>query len=228
MFQAVLFELEGVLADTRNFRQRALQETFAHDGVLIPDSVDGVCAGLPVRSAVVAAFRSAGIDADETAVDLMTLRVERQFAEHLAHGFVLREGSRELIAHLAGRVRLGLVTRASRNEADAMLSLAGLEFAFECVVTGDHVASCKPSPEPYLAALRVMSRLRPLAAGYVLALEDGPTGIQSARGAGVRCLAVGALPAHHAMQAEGLLPTLRGHTLVTIEDTVLRPEERIA
>jgi beta-phosphoglucomutase-like phosphatase (HAD superfamily) len=73
-----------------------------------------------------------------------------------------------------------------------------------------------------------MSRLRPVSAGSVLALEDGSSGIRSARAAGLRCLAVGALPAHCAMQAEGLLPTLRGHTLATLEEIVLRPEERIA
>ena len=79
-----------------------------------------------------------------------------------------------------------------------------------------------------MTALRAMSRLRPLRASHALALEDGPIGIRSARAAGVRCLAVGALPAHRAMQAEGLLPTLRGHTLATLGDVVLRPEERIA
>jgi beta-phosphoglucomutase-like phosphatase (HAD superfamily) len=73
-----------------------------------------------------------------------------------------------------------------------------------------------------------MSRLRTLQSAHALALEDGPIGIRSARAAGVRCLAVGALPAHRAMQAEGLLPTLRGHTLGSLEGVVLRPEERIA
>ena len=228
MFQAVLFELEGVLADTRTFRQRALQETFAQDGVRISDSDYETYADLPVRGAVTAVFRAAGIDADATAVDLGTLRAERRFAEYLSLGFAMMDGARELVAHLAGRTRLGIVTRANRREAEAILSLSGLEFAFECVVSTDHVESLKPSAEPYELALRTMSRLRSLHAAHALALEDGPIGIRSARAAGLRCLAVGALPAHRAMQAEGLLPTLRGHTLTTLEGIVLRPEERIA
>ena len=228
MFQAVLFEIEGVLADTRTFRQRALQETFAQDGVRISDSEYEAYADLPVRSAITAAFQVAAIDADETAVDLGTLRAERRFAELLSLGFAMVDGARELVAHLAGRTRLGIVTRANRREADSMLSMAGLEFAFECVVTADHVGQAKPSADPYATALRTMSRLRPLHAAHALALEDGPIGIRSARAAGVRCLAVGALPAHRAMQAEGLLPTLRGHTLATLGGVVLRPEERIA
>ena len=227
MFHAVLFELEGVLADTRSFRQRALQETLAHDGVHLSDGECEAYADLSVRSAVAAAYAAASIEADEIAIDLGTLRAERRFAEHLAHGFAMSDGARELVAHLAGRVRLGVVTRASRREASSMLALAGLEFAFECVVSADDAASPKPSPAPYEQALKTMSRLRPLSSSMVLALEDGPAGIRSARAAGLRCLAVGALPAHRAMQAEGLLPTLRGHTLASLEGVVLRPEERV-
>ena len=228
MFQAVLFEIEGVLADTRAFRQRALQETFAHDGVRISDSDYDACADLSVRDAVASAFRLAGVDADDTAVELGTLRAERRFLEYLSLGFGMVDGARELVAHLAGRTRLAVVTRANRREAEMILSLAGLEFAFECVITSDTVTASKPSPEPYSAAMRTMSRLRPVAAAQALALEDGTAGIRAARSAGLRCLAVGALPAHQAMQAEGLLPTLRGHTLASLEGIVLRPEERIA
>ena len=228
MFHAVLFELEGVLADTRGFRQRALQETLAHDGIHLPDGAYEDYADLPVRAAVGAAFAAAAVEGDEVAVDLGTLRAERRFAEHLAHGFSMIEGARELIAHLAGRVRLGVVTRASRREASSMLALAGLEFAFECVITADDAVAPKPAPAPYEQALTAMSRLRPLGANLALALEDGPAGIRSARSAGLRCLAVGALPAHRAMQAEGLLPTLLGHTLASLEGVVLRPEERVA
>ena len=227
MFHAVLFELEGVLADTRNDRQRALQETMAQAGVRLADSEYESLADLPVRSAVAAALAAAS-DVDDTAIDLATLRAERRFSEHLAQGLAMMDGARELVAHLAGRVRLGVVTRATRREAEAMLAITGLEFAFECVVGSDDVAAPKPSALQYEHALRTMSRLRPLAPAATLALEDGPVGIRAARTAGLRCLAVGALPAHRAMQAEGLLPTLRGHTLASLASVVLRPEERLA
>ena len=227
MFHAVLFELEGVLADTRSFRQRALRETLAHDGVHLADGNYDEWADLSVRAAVAAALGGGSREPDEVAIDLATLRAERRFAEYLAHGFSMTDGARELVAHLAGRVRLGVVTRASRREASSILALSGLEFAFECVITSDDVAAHKPSPAPYEHALHSMSRLRPLGPNLTLALEDGPAGIRSARAAGLRCLAVGALPAHRAMQAEGLLPTLRGHTLASLEGVVLRPEERV-
>ena len=228
MFHAVLFEIEGVLADTRHFRQRALQETLAHDGIRLPDSHYESYADLPVRAAVAAAFQAAAREVDDITIELGTLRAERRFAEQLALGFSMSEGARELVAHLAGRVRLGVVTRATRREAATLLSLAGMEYAFECVISAEDALESKPAAAPYEQALRTMSRLRSLSPASTLALEDGPIGIRAARAAGLRCLAVGALPAHRAMQAEGLLPTLRGHTLASLEGVVLRPEERIA
>jgi beta-phosphoglucomutase-like phosphatase (HAD superfamily) len=229
MFQAVLFELEGVLADTRTLRRRALQDALAHDGVVLSDvDYDDLYATRPVRDAIPAALEAAGVVADATAVELATLRAERGFATQLSHGFSVADGARELVASLAARVRLGIVTRASRQDADVMLTTAGLDFAFECVVSADDVAEPKPATAPYEHALRALARRRAIAAPLALALEDGPSGIRSARAAGLRCLAVGAMPAHWAMQAEGLLPTLRGHTLATLEGVVLRPEERIA
>src|SRR5687767_2384682 len=148
MFHGVLFELEGVLVDTRHFRQRALQETLAHDGIHLADADYEAYADLPVRRAVAAALRAATPDADEIAIDLGTLRAERRFSEQLMHGFTMIEGARELVAHLAGRVRLGIVTRASHREATAMLALSGLEYAFECVVTSDSTEP-KPDAAPY-------------------------------------------------------------------------------
>jgi beta-phosphoglucomutase-like phosphatase (HAD superfamily) len=229
MFQAVLFELEGVLADTRNLRRRALQDALAHDGVVLTDDdYDDLYATLPVRSAIPAALGAAGATADATAIELATLRAERGFADQLSHGFAITDGARELVASLAARVRLGIVTRASRRDAASMLTTAGLDFAFEFVVSADDIAEPKPATAPYEHALRALARRRAIAPPLALALEDGPAGIRSARGAGLRCLAVGPMPAHWAMQAEGLLPTLRGHTLASLEGVVLRPEERIA
>jgi sugar-phosphatase len=98
-----------------------------------------------------------------------------------------------------------------------MLTAADLDVVFELVVTADDVPAPKPSPAPYLHAIAVMARRQPVAPLNVVALEDGWAGIASARAAGVRCIAVGELAAFSAMQAQGLIPTLHGHTLASLE-----------
>jgi beta-phosphoglucomutase-like phosphatase (HAD superfamily) len=109
-----------------------------------------------------------------------------------------------------------------------MLTAAGLDIAFELVVTADDVGAPKPSPASYLHALAVMSRRRPAEAAQTLAVEDGWIGIASAREAGLRCIAIGRLAPYRALQTNGLVPSLRGHTLDTLERLASHPREYIA
>ncbi|NUQ13132.1 MAG: HAD family phosphatase, partial [Gemmatimonadaceae bacterium] len=74
-------------------------------------------------------------------------------------------------------------------------------------------AAPKPSPEPYRLALARVQRARArVVRGTVVAIEDGRPGILSARAAGVACVAVGDVPAHVALEADGYVPSIAGLT----------------
>ena len=208
---AVLMELEGVLADTAALRRAALRRSLAEDGVVLDDDAARAGDARATRDAVERAARLAGVALDEVALDLAALRADRHLSASLGDGVVLAPGAGELVERLAGRVRLGVATRLPRADADRVLALAGLEWAFELVVAAED-ADAKPSPAPYALALARLARRRPLA-DAVLALEDGAAGIAAATAAGVRCVAVGEMPAHEAMRADGVLPSLDGATL---------------
>ena len=215
---AVLFELDGVLGDTLEARRSALLAGLSHEGVAITaDEFDTFCASLPVRDGVRAALALRGRDGDETTVDLVTLRAERGFGEHVGKGLSLAEGARELVEALAGRTRLAIVARAGRRQVELVLSMSGLEDAFECVIAAEDAHPPKPSPAPYRVAIARMSRRRALQASGVVALEDGSAGIRAARAAGIRCLAVGPVPAHLAMDADAYAPSLIGLSLPELE-----------
>ena len=218
MVDAVLFEFEGVLADTRSARRSALLGSLGEDGVLLTEAeyVD-VCGSLPVRDAVRAAMALRRVRCDDTGLELATVRAERRFSEELGRGVMLAAGVRELVDTLRGHTRLAIVSRAARREIDYVLALAGLDDAFEFVLADEDTFPSKPSPEPYRIALERLSRRRPVRPANVVALEDGPAGIRSAKSAGLRCAAVGPVPAHLAMDADALLPSLSGQTLASID-----------
>jgi beta-phosphoglucomutase-like phosphatase (HAD superfamily) len=229
MLHAVLFELEGVLVGTHDFRRQALEQALAVDGLrLAAGDAAELYSCVPTRTAVAHALSAAGRNPDDTAIDLAALRAERAFLAQLAHGFAIADGAHDLLASIAGRCRLGLVTRATRQETDVMLTAAGLDVVFDLVVTADDVRTPKPSPAPYLHALALMARRRPIVPSEVVALEDGWAGIVSARDARVRCVAVGELAVYSAMHADALIPALRGHTVATLERLVAHPREYIA
>src|SRR5688572_11040957 len=119
MFDAVLLEMEGVLADTTTLRRDALIGSLAAEGVaLAPAAFDEHCARLPLAASVDAALRQTHSTLDDTARELVALRAERAFLSLAGRGLSLAEGAREFLTQSAGRVRLALVTRATRRETD--------------------------------------------------------------------------------------------------------------
>ena len=223
---ALLVEFEGVLVETRDARRDALMRALADDGLSLPDDeYDARCAGLPVREAARAAAAFAGAGLDETALDLLTLRAERDFAARIGTGVTLALGAAALLDGAAGRARLALVTRASRREVEFVLTLAGLEAAFECVVAADD-APPKPSPAPYRRALERLSRRRAVRAADSLALEDGAAGAVAARAAGVPCVVVAPAGAP-GEAASAVVRTLDGHSLTTLDALVRRADVEV-
>lgn len=229
MLHAILLEFEGVLADTHALRRAALQRALAEDGVtLSAGQFDERCRGLATRDAAAAAAAVAPAPAmlDETALDLVALRAERHFAESASKGLSLASGAAELVRQAAGKVPVGIVTRASRRDVDFVLALAGLEHAFSCIVAAEDAPAAKPAPDGYLRALRRLAA-RGVRAASTLALEDGPAGIRAARTAGLRCIAVGDLPAHDALLADALLPSLSGESLASLSSRLRAPRARV-
>ena len=218
MIDAVLFEFEGVIADTSATRRRTLLETLREDGVALSDSeYIEHCTGTPVRASVRAALALRNFARDEPLVELVAARIERRFADLVGTGVSLVNGARELVESLQGQTRLGIVSRASRADIDATLTLAQLDHAFEFIIAGDDVFQPKPSPAPYVGALDRLSRRRTVNTKHVVALEDGAAGIRSAKAAGLRCAVVGALPVHVAVNADALIPSLIGQRAATID-----------
>jgi HAD superfamily hydrolase (TIGR01509 family) len=226
MADAVLCELEGVVAETSALRRRALERSFADEGLMLPPAAFADADALPAEDAVRAALRAAGDARDDTEVALLALRAERRFAELAGTGLALAPGAREFLDRARGTARLALVTRAHRRDVDLVLGLAGLEALFECIVAAEDTAAPKPSPAAYRTALDRLARRRPIERERVLALEDGLAGIRAARAAGVRCIAVGALPAHVAAEADAAVASIAGHTPSTL-DAMLMPREEI-
>ena len=218
MIDAVLFEFEGVIADTSATRRRTLLETLREDGIALSASeYIEHCAGMPVRASVRAALALRNFPHDDTSIELVAMRTERRFADLVGTGLSLVGGAVELIESLQGQTRLAIVSRASRADIDATLALAQLDHAFEFIVADDDAFQPKPSPAPYLGALDRLTRRRTVKATHVVALEDGVAGIRSAKAAGLRCAVVGSLPVHLAVDADALLPSLIGQRAATID-----------
>jgi beta-phosphoglucomutase len=135
-------------------------------------------------------------------------------------GEVLFPGAADFIRSAAAVVPIAIASGALRHEILEIIKGAGLGDLFTAIVASGDTPESKPSPAPYLLAFE---RLR-LAAGNQLdparcvAIEDSVWGLESARGAGLRCVGVtNSYPAVRLTGAELIVDGLKTLTIPALE-----------
>ncbi len=190
---ALIFDVDGTLAETEDVHRRAFNETFRDHGidwhwdVALYRELLRVAGGKermahyvdthhPGRRHEFGPARIAALHADKTPRYLAAVR---------AGGLPLRPGVRRLIdqARAAG-LRLAIATTTSRANIVTLLeSTLGPEGPswFEVMACGEDAAAKKPDPAVYRVALERLG----LAAADCLAIEDSVIGLRAATGAGI-------------------------------------------
>jgi HAD superfamily hydrolase (TIGR01509 family) len=181
---AVIFDLDGVLIDSMPFHAQAWERTFQGAGLMITPEEVYAREGENGAAAVAFFLRQRNLDPTPELVARLLNQKNEIFTQIADYHFF--DGAQKFLDDLRGLgKRLALVTGTSRHELHNILPPEFFS-KFETVVSGDDVQKGKPNPEPYLKALAFL-QLRPEQA---LVVENAPFGIQSARAAGLRCLAV--------------------------------------
>jgi beta-phosphoglucomutase-like phosphatase (HAD superfamily) len=218
MIGSLFFEVEDVLAGTLVLRRAALLRALAEEGFASSEINDVESdAGGDTRDAVRRALRHHAIATDEAALSLIALRADRHFGALVRAGISLTPGARELVTHAISSCRLAIVTGLERETVASLLTLTELDGAFEVIIAAEDVASAKPAPDGYRKALERMQRRRPLDVRTALALEPGAAGARAARAAGLRCAIVAPFRAESVADADAMLESLVGETLITLD-----------
>lgn len=227
MVDAALLELESVVFDTRELRRTSMRDALLDHGLASTVDMD-VIDGVSTRAAASAALAMQGIDHDDVLIDLVALRAERAFSSQLsARGPMLRDGALDFVREASAVVRLAVVTRARRADVDTMLRLSSLSDFFAVVVAAEDALDAKPAADSYRVALDRLNRLRTVSTAHTIAIEDGAAGVRAARSAGVRCVVVGPLPAHVAMEADAYVASLVGQTIRGLDHLSRPGQERV-
>ena len=182
---AVLFDLDGVLVESRLSTERAwLSWASKHeiDEADLRSAMHGVRSGDVVRA--LRPDLDAVVEANE---------IERRQAEDLS-GLTAIPGAVEALSALRGD-RVAVVTSGTRPLALARLGAVGISPPSVIVFAGD-VARGKPDPEGYLTAARRLGA----DPAEALVVEDAPPGIEAARAAGMASVA---LPSTHGPEELG-------------------------
>ncbi len=181
--RAACFDFDGVIVDSEPLHLESEQRALASRGIAfeIADKtafVGGTVWGTTER--ICAHYGIADVDA---------FYDERQaaFDDLIESSLDLLPGARDALVGLSkAGVPLALVSSGERGYIETALARHELCDIFDITVTQRDVARHKPDPEPYLRAAERLG----VPPQLCMAVEDSPTGVASARSAGLFCVAV--------------------------------------
>jgi HAD superfamily hydrolase (TIGR01509 family) len=176
---ALLFDIDGTLADTDRLHLDAFNRVFAPFAE--PFSPERFKAELQGFSNTAIAARFLPAETAERQREILDEK-EAAFRSLASTGLEPTPGLIALLdrADAAG-LRYAAVTNAPRANADLILDALGIKHRFRVIVLGDELPHGKPHPLPYLEGLRLLGGN----AVTALAFEDSPSGVRSATAAGI-------------------------------------------
>jgi HAD superfamily hydrolase (TIGR01509 family) len=184
-FDAILFDFDGVLADTEPLHFACWAEVLAPVGVPLEwEFYRDRCIGVDDREILrMLAARSNPPRDWETLWERYAAKKEL-FRARVAKSPPFAPGLGDFLAGLHTQYKLAVVSSSGRAEIETALAAGGLLDLFDALVCGREAGGVKPAPDPYLLAARLLASSRPLV------VEDSESGIASARAAGCEALAV--------------------------------------
>lgn len=193
MLRALIFDVDGTLAETEEAHRAAFNEGFSRWGLGWQWSVEEYRGLLKTTGGKerIRAWQAGMPDGARRLSENEIARLHREkteiYGEILGRGeLALRPGVGALIEAARGAgLRLAVATTTNRPNVDALAQCCwgkGAGEIFDVIAAGDEVAAKKPSPDVFLLALERLG----LPAGECLAFEDSANGLRSAQAAGLR------------------------------------------
>jgi len=183
-FRAVIFDLDGVLADSEPWWNEIDAKLLAAHGVTYRGEYHRNVLGVSYRLAVEFYKKAFGLSA--SVEELMRRRGEIA-ADFFANRINVFPSAKTVLQELRQmNLHLAVATSSVSVSARSFLARHGLPTFFEVVVTGEEVEHGKPHPEIYLRAAEKLG----IAAAACLVIEDALSGIAAAKAAKMRVAAI--------------------------------------
>jgi len=187
----LIFDVDGVIADTEAANAKTSIKVFADflglEGVVRKDFEAGL--GRGAEEYVKAGARTHGLELTDEQIQKITQLRQEYFLK------VLKEesmppfpGVLDLIEKAMQRedFRLAIATSGTHEKSQAVLEAAKIPYKKMVYIHGDHVKHKKPNPELFILAAKGID-IEPV---NCVVIEDAPNGVQAAKTAGAKCIAV--------------------------------------
>jgi HAD superfamily hydrolase (TIGR01509 family) len=192
--RAILFDFDGVIADTEPIHYSALKQILADlDITLTETDYYASYLGFDDRGCFKAALESNHRPHQPSLIVELVDRKAKVYLEVIRQQLTIFPGVRELVHAAAADYPLAIVSGALRQEIELILERAGIRPLFQHITSAEDIARGKPDPEGFFHALAALNRGRSgpsITPADCLVIEDSLPGIRAAHAAGMKVLAV--------------------------------------
>lgn len=195
MLKAVIFDFDGVIADTEPVHLRAFQLTLGEDGILLTEE-DYYANYLAYddRTFFKKILQDRERGHDETLIMELMVRKSGHYENLVKDNIEILPGVKDFLDDIKGKYRLAIGSGALRGEILDILEFGGIVDCFQVVVSAEDIENCKPAPDVFIEALKRLNESAEQPESILpqecLVIEDSVSGVEAALAAGMKCLAV--------------------------------------
>jgi len=184
MSKAVIWDMDGVIADTALYHFKAWYEVFQKRGVNFTE--DDFRRNFGQRNdTIIRNVLGQGLPPSE--IDTIAGEKEGNFRQKVSQHIKPLPGAIELIKSLKGHVfSMALASSAPMENIRLIIRSLDINNCFHAIVSGKEVKEGKPSPQGFLLAAKKLG----VAPENCIVVEDAVAGVTAAKRAGMHCLAV--------------------------------------
>ena len=194
MLKAVIFDFDGVVADSEPLHYRAFAQTVSRYGIeLAKERYYTEYLGYTDIECAQAISVDFDLRLDEAGIDRLIRDKTELFGQLVRSENTIIDGVGGFVDMLRREaIRLAVCSGAFLDDIELMLDGSGLADSFEIIVAADHVSKGKPSPEGFLLALQQLNEIGPeqILPGECVVIEDSRWGLEAAAVAGMHTIAV--------------------------------------
>jgi HAD superfamily hydrolase (TIGR01509 family) len=199
MVRAIIFDFDGVIADTEPLHHESFSAVLADFDVAVTgEEYYSRYLGLNDEAFLRTVCADRGRSIDGQTLRRMQSAKDRLYQARIAGGLPLLPGVEALVRAAAQRWPLAICSGARRAEIETILKKTGLIRLFDPIVSADEVSVSKPDPAGFRRTVELLRGRSPdLLASECLVIEDSLLGIRAAKSLGMNVLAVTGAAQHH-------------------------------
>jgi beta-phosphoglucomutase len=207
---AVIWDMDGVLADTATHHLLAWQETFARRGIKFTE--EDFKRGFGIRNDAIIK-NTLGEQTTKAEIEAIAREKEATFRHIIGKDIKPLPGALELLKTLYDHgIRMAIASSTTIENIRLIVGSLGIARYFQAVITGHDVTEGKPSPQVFLLAARRLGA----EPKNCIVFEDAVAGVKAAKSAGMYCVAVtNTHPKESLREADLIVDSLE---MVTVED----------